>query len=414
MKQNGIIGLGRGKLGTTVSSINGGLQVQREYRASIANPSTPGQVRQRARIKLMSQIGAAMNDVIAIPSRGIHTSRNLFAKRNLDFVIYDDGEASIDYLQIQLTNGSLGLPSVSLERSSANGVTMSLDSNATAVADRVVYNLFKKNTEAKLMLMASVVVEDAGTNGRFTTTVPFVSGDLIAYAYGIKFCNKKARALYLSYNVGSGADVAKLILSRKIKTSDFYVTYTMAGFLWENDNSPVIDTIDGLNFNSNGMGLIIRNDAHDMRGSNLQGHSWLLRSLIPGVVDVAGSINNAGTQVRFLVNDIASYQLICDGQVKTVVQINPDACQILRANNTQCYVGSNITISEDLSSFAIYGVGLEGDYYLVSRDDSNSMLGENALDDSTVVFTFTPNAHPLGFYYVKIDNKTILTVYFNY
>lgn len=237
MKQNGMIGLGSGKLGTTVNSIVYGTQVQREYRATISNPSTAGQVDQRARFKLASQVAAALSPVIAIPRKGFETPRNRFVKNNFNYFYADGDTAMVSYENLQLTAGNAGLPGITISRSAATGVSLSLAESAKKAVTRVCYSVFKKTSEDKLQLVASVVVSEAGETGNFPTNIPYVSGDLIVYSYGMRDADAKATAKYGNYKVTTGEDLASLIMTRKIKEKDYTLTETRGTTIFTDEDN---------------------------------------------------------------------------------------------------------------------------------------------------------------------------------
>lgn len=221
-----MIGLGSGKLGSTVNSIVYGTQVQREYRATISNPSTRDQVDQRARFKLASQVAAALSPVIAIPRKGFESPRNRFVKNNFNYFYAAGDSATVSYENLQLTAGNAGLPGLTISRSQPGGVSLSLSESAEKAVTRVCYSVFKKTSEDKLQLVASVVVSEATQSGTFPTGIPYVSGDLIVYAYGMRDADAKATAKYGNYKVATGEDLASLIMSRKIKEKDYTLTET--------------------------------------------------------------------------------------------------------------------------------------------------------------------------------------------
>ena len=105
------------------------------------------------------------------------------------------------------------------------GVSLSLAESAKKAVTRVCYSVFKKTSEDKLQLVASVVVSEA-ERGNFPTNIPYVSGDLIVYAYGMRDADAKATAKYGNYKVATGEDLASLIMTRKIKEKDYTLTET--------------------------------------------------------------------------------------------------------------------------------------------------------------------------------------------
>lgn len=64
MKLQGFL-KGVGKVENLVVSQVGGVTIARAYQPNVSNPKTEKQVDQRARLKLASQIAAAMSPVIA-------------------------------------------------------------------------------------------------------------------------------------------------------------------------------------------------------------------------------------------------------------------------------------------------------------------------------------------------------------
>lgn len=226
MKLSGIAGKGSGKLGSNVYAVSGGEQIVRQYNPVVANPSTPAQVVQRSRLKLASQIAAAMADVIAIPKSGLVSSRNAFMKRNFDLFVGSENGASCQYAKLQLTGSAIGLPTVNAEKSDAQTLSIELASSATAVASRIIYNVFAKTTEQQLMKIASRVVTDAGENGTFPMEVTTSATELVVYAYGMRDMSSTASAKYGNYHVQSGEDIAKLVANRKLSAADFTFTQT--------------------------------------------------------------------------------------------------------------------------------------------------------------------------------------------
>lgn len=240
MKIQGIIGKGTGKLGNTVWAVNSGVQINREYVKEVRNPSTIGQVNQRSKFKLLSQLSAAMASVIVIPRKGLQSSRNLFVKKNSEFVISGNGEAQISYENIQLTNGNTGLPAIAVTRDNETGITMKLAESAAASVNRVVYVVYKKSSEDQLQLVSSMVQNTAGASGTFDTIIPNVSGDVIVYAYGIKDNSGAATAKYSNYQVANAEDIAYLVSNRSLKSGDYTFTQTRGTTLFSGDSESAV------------------------------------------------------------------------------------------------------------------------------------------------------------------------------
>lgn len=226
MKLNGMAGTGSGKLGSQVYATFAGQQVVRAYQPKVANPNTSAQVDQRGRLKLISQLSAAMSSVIVMPRRKMQSARNQFTKKNIGMVV-GAGTSAVAFLEnFKLTNGSAAIPRVRVQRIGDNKMTLSMQSSAVGQADRIVYNVFARSEEGEVMLVRSAVQTNAGDNGTFDITLQDYEADLYVYAYGMKDLNKAAKAKYGDYKVESGEDIAKLAMSRVLKSSDYSFTDT--------------------------------------------------------------------------------------------------------------------------------------------------------------------------------------------
>lgn len=236
MKLVGITGTGRGKLGSSVFSVNSGQQIVRQYQPVVANPNTVLQVNQRARMKLASQLAAAYAPVIAMPKQGLVSTRNQFIKKNMDAISAQGGTAQVTYENLQLTNGNVGLPSVLATRSAAEGIKVNLSESAANAVSRVVYVLFKKTTENQLQLVGSKIIEEAGDAGTFPATFPYDASDIAIYAYGMRDMSASATAKYRNYEVQSGTDVARLFTTRTLSQSDISLTQTRGNTMFAGSN----------------------------------------------------------------------------------------------------------------------------------------------------------------------------------
>ena len=239
MKLNGLLGTGRGKLGTSVFTTVKGVQIVRQYQPTVTNPATNLQVSQRSRFKLASQIAASMADVIAIPRNGLTSSRNLFVKKNMPAVLGGVEGAKVSYEKLQLTNGTTALPAIVATRSGGY-LTLKLASKANTIVNRVIYCIFTKNPDGQLMLNTSSVVSDAGLDDNFQLKIIDIPGDLALYAYGIKDSNAAASATFGNYKVTSASDIAALVSNRSISAKDFIFTKTNGTTLFKSSNENVI------------------------------------------------------------------------------------------------------------------------------------------------------------------------------
>lgn len=241
MKLYGMAGKGTGKKGSDVYAIAGGEQIVRQYNPVVSNPNTDGQVSQRARFKLASQLSAALAPSIVIPKKGMLSARNQFVKKNMDYVYGNAGGATASYENLQLTDGNRGLPGIHVEPSGQDSIQISLMVDVQASVTRVVYNIYGKTTEDQLQLVTSKVVPVTESNPDAAVTIVRPTGDIVIYAYGMTDKNSGASAKYGNYQVQSGQDIAALVASRKLSAADFTFTQTRGvTLLAGNNETPVI------------------------------------------------------------------------------------------------------------------------------------------------------------------------------
>lgn len=233
-----------GKIGAIVYSTNAGQIIGREYNPNVANPNTQAQVNQRARLKLASQIAAALAPVIAIPRDGMVSPRNQFIKLNMAQIIANDGVAQVSYENLQLTSGNAGLPSITAARDAQNALTLALSASADASVSRVVYIVYKKNSENTLQFVHSSIVNVAGDAGTFPTTIAGMAGELVIFAYGMKDLSAAASAKYGNYSVTDGQDIARLVMTRNLSAGDYQFTRTR-GITLFSGSSEAINPGDG-------------------------------------------------------------------------------------------------------------------------------------------------------------------------
>lgn len=226
----------QGKIGAVVYATVAGETIAREYNPNVANPNTTSQVNQRAKLKLMSQIAAALAPVIVIPKDGLKSSRNLFIKKNFGSVDAHDGVAQITYENVQLTSGNAGLPGLIVNRSQQAGCTVRLEERCDAAIGRCVYIMYRKTSESTLQYVQSIIVENAGQDGTFPGSMLYMEGDLVFFAYGMKDLNSKASAKYADYSVTNGEDVARLVMSRNINYGDYQFTQTRGTTLFAGES----------------------------------------------------------------------------------------------------------------------------------------------------------------------------------
>lgn len=242
-KQTSLFGKISGKIGAVVFSTSSGETISREYNPNVANPNTQAQVNQRAKMKLMSQLSASLAPVIAMTKSGLVSKRNKFTKLNFRYAYASGGTAQVSYENLQLTEGNSALPQIVYAGSSGTR-TLSLAESAEESISRVVYIIYKKTQEAKLQYVNSYIVEVAGEDGKFTLELSdLVEDNYVFYAYGMKDMSAKATAQYGELEVTTANDLAKLVASRQISTSDYQFTQTRGAT--SNDGAPIDPVPEG-------------------------------------------------------------------------------------------------------------------------------------------------------------------------
>ena len=239
-KVTSLLGGLRGKASNMVFAKTGGSVIMREYNPTVSNPNTEAQVNNRTAFKLLSQLSAAMADVIAIPKDGLKSGRNIFQSINSKLTYTQNGVAQIIYENIQLTNSNTGLPGIYAKRSSADGSYIELSESAAAQIDRVIYAVFKKDTEEVMQLLFSAISSIPGDDRKFRISGFTLQGEVIIYAYGMRDLNAQASAKYGNYYVENATDLAKLISDRSIATTDYKFTKTRGTTLFAGEDETTV------------------------------------------------------------------------------------------------------------------------------------------------------------------------------
>lgn len=382
MKLTGITGTGSGKLGSSVFSVTAGEQVVRQYQPVVTNPSTSAQVNVRARLKLISQLSAVMNDVIAIPRQGNVTSRNIFVKDNYDKTFAANGQATVDLSAISLTRGGMQIPAVIAERNEGTAISVALASKSDQIVSRVVYIMFYRNAAGELQLADSAVVEEAGPNGLFPYDLAWNEKDVVVYAYGIYDRDAKASAKFGNYGVETGTQVASLVADRIINESDYLLTKTNGIFLVGETSIEVTSCkLDNTNINATGSTTIpylafgnvsvVATDVEDKYLSvSVDGNR-----LTPARFNESGQANVGltglvgGEIIRIQIGVMQGTQFVPQFTYGGTAVIGQQSTAIssVTANGVAIAAGGNTQIAQAASTeFAITGTGVVGKYMRLS------------------------------------------------
>ena len=227
---------GKGKLGNIVLSTVAGETIARDYNPEVANPNTTAQVEQRAKFKLMSQLGSVVAPVIAIPKDGLKSKRNLFVKNNFSLAAYENQTASVNLNKIQLTNSNKSFAGIKVTRGTGNVITAQLQKDSSASVSKVVYIMLKKESDGSLMLVGQAVASTAGQDGKFAATLPATAGEIVVYGYTLTESTAKATATFENLKALTAETVAKVIANRELSAGDLATSKTAGCTMGTNES----------------------------------------------------------------------------------------------------------------------------------------------------------------------------------
>lgn len=226
MKLNGFVGKGSGKLGASVFAISGGEQIVRQYNPQVANPNTDAQMQQRAKLKLMSQLAAVFGPALAFKKKGLVSARNQFVSKNIGQAVFEDGNATIDLITLQLTPGNTALPGISITAGQGGQNQIELAAMAPEGVKRVVYVITHIDSENKVSVNNVRLVSIGGVNNTFPTNFSLEAGSDFVLAYGIIDANAGATALYENFVADENDMVATLAYIKSNTAAGFIYTET--------------------------------------------------------------------------------------------------------------------------------------------------------------------------------------------
>lgn len=222
MKLQGFVGKGTGKLGASVWTVRKGVQVVREYTNKVTNPNTPAQVGQRAKFKLLTQLGAVVaGDGMFFRNISAGESmRNAFMRANMPAVtLSPTGDvALLNVGEVVLTDGHTTAPTASFNRTTG---VLSVDLSATAMSDimGIGYAVITLPDVGRV-IGYSARAEKA--EGETTITATIVTGPTLmnktnVLVWGYRFADAAARAKYEAIAATETADVVSLEFNRMLR-----------------------------------------------------------------------------------------------------------------------------------------------------------------------------------------------------
>lgn len=217
---------GKGKLGNIVCSTVAGETIARDYNPEVANPNTEGQVEQRARFKLMSQLSSIMAPVIAIPKVKSQSSRNLFVKKNIGTTVYDGVQAAINLNKVQLTNGVHNIEVIGCDRSSHESCSCGYNGLPIVGMVGMVYCIFEKDSAGNLSLLDSAVVTENTQDGEWRAELKYSANEIVVYGYALLGDSEQSKAAFGNMEALTAESVAKLMVSSSVSASSIKTTQT--------------------------------------------------------------------------------------------------------------------------------------------------------------------------------------------
>lgn len=213
-----------GKLAGSVFAVRYGDVIERAYNPIVANPSTPSQVAQRAKLKMMSQLSAVVSSAIAMPRVGAVSARNRFVKKNFSNATYQENIASVAMENIQLTDSIVALPELSASRTDTTRISVQL-AQADAELDAVQYYVFLRTGDNEIRYY-STRRENESQQGFFGCVLSVPNQDVVIYAYGVRANSESGRAVFGDLTIPVSLTMAELMVSYSLGVSDITLTET--------------------------------------------------------------------------------------------------------------------------------------------------------------------------------------------
>lgn len=213
-----------GKLAGSVFAVRFGETIERAYQPVVFNPSTPGQVQTRAKLKSLSQLSAVLAPGLGFKRLGSVSARNLFTKANFRNVTFADNTATANLANITLTGSVVGFSPITTSRSQTNAVIATV--SGVSNYDKVVFVAAFKSPDGTLRLRAVASV-DVSNEGAATTTIPASYSETFGvWAYGVRFNSEEARATYMDLVASPGSGSVTLDVVRQLVNSDVTLSET--------------------------------------------------------------------------------------------------------------------------------------------------------------------------------------------
>lgn len=232
MKLQGIAGKGSGKLGAYVWVVRKGEQVVREYTDKVTNPKSAGQVGQRAKFKLLTQLSAVVagRGIFFRNLKGSESMRNAFMRANMGAVTLSQAGdvALLNVSEVALTDGLTVAPSATFNRTSG---VLTVDVSAEGLTDimGVGYAVITIPSEGNVTGYSNRAEKAEGASS-ITANIFVKPADMAVtnvLIWGYRFADAAARSRYESIAAAQTADVIALEFDRMLREGLIEPTQTI-------------------------------------------------------------------------------------------------------------------------------------------------------------------------------------------
>lgn len=206
MKLTGILGKGSGKLGSSVFAINSGEQIVREYNPRVSNPKTEAQVTQRAKFKLLSQLGTIFSGVYGFKKMGLTSARNQFVSVNMSAVSATADGANANLTELLIAKGKKVLGGLICETLEGGKVSAKVKNDDITKLSGVIFAFFQVDENNEMKLVSRQLVTETDGQGFYNAENVNLVPAYAVYAYGIRYDSNAASQLYgdLEFSQTSG------------------------------------------------------------------------------------------------------------------------------------------------------------------------------------------------------------------
>ena len=234
-----------GKVGGVITYKVGDNVYCRALQAHVHNPQTEKQTAHRAKIKLLSQLGAVFRPIIAIFPTSEKSSRAIFARLNYPNITVRSTTAEIDYTSVALSDSNRQITQVAKDVAFLpSGVRklIGLPNEPTEDIKRVFYYLFSKTDNGKLVFVDYYLSEIRWSSRNplyfCWANVDFhiddqgkATQDYVVYALGMGDNSQQATDYWENLDVPNLELLGQIIAEGLITDNDNYFTETTS-FAW--------------------------------------------------------------------------------------------------------------------------------------------------------------------------------------